>query len=703
MADKAEGGRSGNGDGFCGINPVTLDGVIKDLAAVEAAITAEVPRFKAEFDKVGVPTGPVTDLAGVARWLHEQLPMLRRRQAAAALLASQGLSFTPNTSLLSIPEDSDAAIEQAADLAAQHTKARLDGKPDGHNGMISAVTAIERISNTKGLLSPDDVLFLHAYYGRLGKDVYKLPGYLRDDNNWAAPTRTSYSLGEVIRTSLDAKARDRLAAATVSGLLALSDERRGGNWNRLPDYVRKAAADKLTFSVMPDKGTVQGSGFDAQDLAKFLADPAVSDRAGLVFSKRLAITAAQSVNAYRLIRESSPSTSPIDDETSLTFLQVASRNEQAMRDLLTGKGMEQPAGVSTRVYDGYKHPEDFLVPITTNFWSDDGKAASETIGWIADAERSTNPVRHQLALEAWQGLIKTITDPAVLQAELDVVTRKIAGTIVPTGPELGVVNPMITRALARNAAGLLTALGGENEELSTARLFTLIGTDTESAEALAGAIYLHNLAGIHSSLKDPNRVLRDADPAGRLQGLLDAAFHNVAVERNEDVAQAQENADKIRGQVLGIASAIITRGWKDALDKELPDFPGLDPVDLLDRLLGRLLSKQNENVEPYAVVVAGVNPAGSTGGPTLVRYNFTKALLDSGQLTLNDLPKALWASGNPPQLLSPADVSDLQWPGLQDLYNKAVEQVSWRPAEVGGIRHHVHADRASRIEQSPCA
>lgn len=72
-----------------------------DLATMESAITTELKGLKAEFEKVGISAQPVNTLINVSQWLHEQLPMLRRRHSAAVLLQSQGLQFTPGTHMLS--------------------------------------------------------------------------------------------------------------------------------------------------------------------------------------------------------------------------------------------------------------------------------------------------------------------------------------------------------------------------------------------------------------------------------------------------------------------------------------------------------------------------------------------------------------------------------------------------------------------------
>jgi hypothetical protein len=651
---KAEGGSSGSPDGLCMIDPVVLRGVINDLATMEAAITAETTGLKAEFDRIGVPATAVNDLTKVATWLHDELPMLRRRHAAAVLLESQRMEFCPGTKMLSMPEDPAAAAKQAGELVAQRVRDGLDGKPPGRDGVADAVRAVQRIRSGKERLSPDDLVFLETFYRGLGKVVYRVPGYLADDVNWVAPTQlTSYTPGELVPLVIDAKTRADLAAAIVGGLLTLSDERRGGGWNRLPKFVQDAAADPWRYPM----ATTAMGGAKAQELAAFLAHGNDVDRAGVVLSKRLAITVAESAEALRTV------TPQINDEVGKTFLELSGRNEQAMHDLLTHKGMDNPAGVAGDIYAGYNGPKDFLTPLTTYAWSDDGKAASSMFDWIADAKRSNDPSRQSLAVEAMNGLVTTLTDPSVMNRTMDTEW---------SGREaLGVVNPEIARCLARDASAFLTELGGDYKKLETnARLFTLIATDPTATDALAGAIYLHHINGIQDAIAHGNDVLNGA-PAGRLQGLLGAAVQNVALERGEDLTQAKAEADALRGKILGTVSDFVTKGLK----VEIPSVPGVDPVDMADKFLGRLITMENGPVEPQQINTGGIDTTDPTGARTLARYNFAKALIDAGKLKVEDLNPEIRTADNPPRLKMPSEFETYRYDNVGQYYDQGIDMV----------------------------
>jgi hypothetical protein len=667
MARKDEGG-SGGSNGFCMIDPVVLGGVINDLATMEAAITTEMKGLKTEFEKVGVPTGPIIDLTNVSHWLHDQLPMLRRRHEAAVLLESQGLQFSPGTKMLSMPEDPDVATKQAGDLAVQRVRDALDGKPPGRDGITAAIRAIQRIRDTKGQLNPSDLLFLETFYKGLGKDVYKIPDYLKNDNNWIAPTRTTYTPGEIVPTALDPKSRTDMAAAIVGGLLTLSDERRGGGWTHLPEFIQKAASDPFKVNVMPDRSWVQRSGRDADELAAFLGHAAPDERGGVVLSKRLAITAAQSVAAYQQLSAIPPPVPYGDDETARRFLHLASNNEQAMHDLLTGKNMDPPADAAGDLYDGYKTPKDFLVPITTNAWSDDGKAAAETIDWIADAKRATDPSRRQLADEAMDGVVATLTDPSVFSTEMDIGGGKSVGA----HPEIGVVNPEFTRSLARDAAASLDQLADPDPKkmIVSARLFTLIATDPTSAEALGGAVYRHDVDGIRDALAHDTGVLNGA-PAGRLHGLLNAAVQNVAMERGADAEEAKAEREALQSKIFGLVSGVGTK----VVDTGIDTIPGIDPVDMADKLLGRLNPIDTSPVDPQHIKFGDVDVSTPTGSRMMHRYNLTKALLESGELKLEDLPSELRTSEPHPRLKSPGEFPSEDYDGISDEYHRSNESV----------------------------
>lgn len=645
MAYKDEGGHGAQADGLCMIDPVILGGVISDLSTMESAIGAELKGLKAEFAKVGVSTQPLTDLTNVANWLHGELPMLRRRHAAAVLLASQGMPFSPGSRMLSLPEDPATASTGAGNMAAQQVRAGLDGKPGGREGLAAALRAVQLIRLSRGGTSADDLNFLEAFYKGLGKDVYKVPGYLKDDSHWTTPLRPTYTPVGVM-PDLDAGYRTTLAESVVGGLLHLSDERRSGGWNRLPEFIQRAASDPWHYPMSP----VAMGGQKAAELATFLSHGDDRSSAGVAFSKQLAITVSESAEALRSIRP------PIDDVIGRTFLAVAGRNEQAMHDLLTNQNMGKPAEADANLYAGYKGPHEFLTPLITHAWSDEGKAVTTVFDWIADAKQSNDPQRQALASQAMQGLVTTLADPVVLNRALDTEW---------TGREaVGVVNPEIARSLAHDAAAFLTefsdpaaevftstAQGMDDGQVVVARFFTLVATDATAAGALAGSIYRYNVNGIRDELAHPGHITQHAGRAAPLDIMINSALYNVALERTGDKELAAAEASAIRGKALGIVSEFVRLGPLG----DVHSLPGVDPVAIADQILGRFISPDTGAVNPQQIRTEGVDTRATAAHLLLIHYNITKALVESGKLDVHELAPNIRSSDVPPRLKSPAD------------------------------------------------
>ncbi|MFI7068489.1 hypothetical protein ACIBL3_46400 [Kribbella sp. NPDC050124] len=289
-----------SGDGFCMIDPVVLNGVINDLATMETAITTELKGLKAEFEKVDVSTQPITDLLNVASWLHGELPMLRRRHAAAVLLESQGLQFAPGTHMLSMPEDPTAAAKQAGELAAIRLRDALAGKPPGKDGIVAVTNALRQITGRTGRLTADDAAFLRALYGGLGREVYRLPGQLGDDK--------------------------AAKSAVVDGLLLLSNDKLGGGFDQLPAEIREDLRDTGWRYWNPpiDKSSPQrGNGFP--ELARFLLnrDPASKVVPGDELATGLGLSAVENLRLQQWLAKEYSSISPPQEMANTALLNTS--------------------------------------------------------------------------------------------------------------------------------------------------------------------------------------------------------------------------------------------------------------------------------------------------------------------------------------------------------------------------------------------
>ncbi|MEW9526999.1 polymorphic toxin type 17 domain-containing protein [Microbispora sp. NPDC049125] len=81
--------RDDDGQEFAGIDPALMRAMIKDLENAKSLVESRIPGLKAEFDKVGLSTKPITTLTGVAAWVGGELPMLNRRQGMAEQLLKE--------------------------------------------------------------------------------------------------------------------------------------------------------------------------------------------------------------------------------------------------------------------------------------------------------------------------------------------------------------------------------------------------------------------------------------------------------------------------------------------------------------------------------------------------------------------------------------------------------------------------------------
>jgi hypothetical protein len=241
---------------------------------------------------------------------------------------------------------------------------------------------------------------------------------------------------------------------------------------------------------------------------------------------------------------------------------------------------------------------------------------------------------------------------------------------------LGDINPELTRSLARNTAAFLNEFSAQeiaefkgsdsNGEETAARWFTLVSTDPTSAEALAGAVYREKADGIHDALKGHD-VVDIARRSGQLQGLLDTGLDNAALERTGDREQAKQEADALRGKVLGVVGHYLGKAGT---------VPGLDPVEIADKIISGPLSPSTEPVQSQQITTYGVDPQTNGGAWLLARYEMTSALVESGRLKVEDLPAGIRDdSTDPPRLRSPAEFRSASYGQIAGSYTQATASV----------------------------
>ncbi|MGW5879265.1 TPR repeat region-containing protein [Nocardiopsis terrae] len=178
-----------------------------------------------------------------------------------------------------------------------------------------------------------------------------------------------------------ASQREHVLGTLGDGLLVLSDERTGGEYDALPESVR---------DVIAGSGDVKGHGAGralldwqsrAAGLGEFFAHADAGMEGGAEFSTRLMAVAANEVDGFSFMEDSNGE----GDSVMSDFLDVATRNNDANYALVTG---EYPEGVEADLPWNEDSPEDYHVRLLerlyTHDWDDGGEAVRGITDWVAD-------------------------------------------------------------------------------------------------------------------------------------------------------------------------------------------------------------------------------------------------------------------------------------------------------------------------------
>jgi hypothetical protein len=544
MALKEEGGRRGaQDDGFCMIDPVVLGGVINDLATMESAITTEMKGLKAEFEKVGVSAQPINDLMNVAHWLHDELPMLRRRHAAAVMLESQGLQFAPGTHMLSMPEDPTSAAKQAGELAAARLRDALDGKPPGKDGIIAAANTLRQLTGRTGPLTPDDLAFLQAVYGGLGRSVYRIPDQLGDDK--------------------------KAKSAFVDGLLLLSNGKLGGGFDKVPAEIRQDLRDTgWRYWNLGDKATnpLRGDGFPA--LARFLLnrDPAGKVVPGDEFATDLGRSAVDNLRLQQWLQKEYPGRPHAPEQMGETAL-LSTGEVQSLLELVA---------LSHKASATLMSDTESVRALIGHDWEDKGAAVAGLTDWAAKVALDPDSPEFVMAKKATASLINSVTVN-------DSDENSVQHDMFKNSMDWMKKNPEIAQAFGKLIAANITDFGddepaavqGPGDErhlgISTNRrhMFAMLAsTDPESRVMLRLASEAYKTEAL------VNPTFNDATSAGFIDAMITAARHNAiyydhvgkADAENAAAAAARADDEQVRSVANYVFGEIIGAG-------KLPAFP----------------------------------------------------------------------------------------------------------------------------------
>ncbi|MEU0089195.1 hypothetical protein [Kribbella sp. NPDC006257] len=516
MARKDEGGHGSGGDGFCMIDPVVLGGVINDLATMETAIGTELKGLRTEFEKVGVSTQPLTDLTNVAHWLHGELPMLRRRHAAALLLESQGMWFQPGTHMLVMPEDPELATKQAGELAAKRIRDGLDAKPPNRLAITDAAKALQKITGRKGQLSPDDLTFLQAVYGGLGRAVYRIPDQLGDDK--------------------------KAKSAFVDALLLLSNSKLGGGFGKVPAEIRQDLRDTgwQYWNGPGDKATnpLHGDGFPA--LAKFLLnrDPDSKVDPGDEFATDLGRSAVDNLRLQQWLQK---------EYGRWQDLKVAPPDQMAKTALLGAgevQGLLGLVALSHKASATLMSDTESVRALIGHDWEDKGKAVAGLTDWAAKVALDPDSPEYVMAKQATASLIDAVTvnDSDENSPQHDMFKDSV---------DWMKKNPEIAKSFGKLIAANITDFGddeptgavgpGDERHLRIStdqrhRFAMLASTDQESRIMLRVASDAYKA----EALEHPGSA--EARSAGFIDAMVTAASHNAIYYDHIDDADAKNAA-----------------------------------------------------------------------------------------------------------------------------------------------------------------
>jgi hypothetical protein len=152
---------------FSGINPDNLLRTIKKLEASSKSLHGAKTTYMPRFQKFGLESTSLTEIGKIARWVDEELPMLRRRQALAAAmeLDQGGLKGSAMVQLREPVPTVGEARESGKKLAEEVDKAAdLDPKKAGAEFHRIA----EILAKHKG--DPD---FTSAFYAKMNPELLK--------------------------------------------------------------------------------------------------------------------------------------------------------------------------------------------------------------------------------------------------------------------------------------------------------------------------------------------------------------------------------------------------------------------------------------------------------------------------------------------------------------------------------------------------
>ena len=423
------------------------------------------------------------------------------------------------------------------------------------------------------------VEFLESFFGKLDGNI----------------SSTSRGLDDI--ESLSGEEKDEVRSILGGGILALSDEKIGGGYDRLPSEIQEIAEGYHDYptgghpqNTPTDQRRYEAWEKDALELSRMLGSAPETNGVPMVggktFSAHLTTTVGDAIGEIDQGDLDPSEKSPngkhgVDGEGVLQdLLGVSGRNEEANHMVLTGKTSYDGEYGSDGLTD-YEHPNvddpATVANILAHDWPDGGKAAAGLIDWIPDAATDDDPDRRRMAAHSTLGLIDGTTgdmeygaivtgnedalgaNPHVADSMADVFT----GYIIDFGRD------QTEDGLAFETGREDVSLSGEHGEIlhvpmdQRIRFMELIATDQDAAVKMDAAVNATDAAMLDLYLNDDD-IGRNAagSVAGNLRGLKDSAIYNGSLLTEGGAGQAEDRSREI-----------WKLGWQAASDLSIGNIP----------------------------------------------------------------------------------------------------------------------------------
>lgn len=394
--------------------------------------------------------------------------------------------------------------------------------------------------------------------------------------------------------------------ALANGLMVVSNENIGtgrnpdgtlrspGSYQQLPEDLRRTISTRVggpdansdRYPTSPPE-TVEAAQTrflsDSGKLGELFKQSNPGYEPGVEFSRELTRQAAalSSPGGHPDIADLPGGSIKLDtmEPTLRDYLEVSSRNQEAMTQLLTGE--TEPGSVPLE--EGYD-PKKIFQPILHYDWSDsDGAAPPQLFNWIGeeavpkpgvDGHPGVSLEQSQMAGKAASGLAELLTGSG--QEGHIGPFEALMNMPGKDDQSLGQVNPGLTQQLTGAMIPYLDAIAmspsdqtngfrlGEDHDLEAIRLSTLFNSDPVASGAWNAAIVsrTNDYAAQFADMSDQPSNDRDAlaNATGRLLGYQDQGLRAEAFDRGLNAEDAEKEKTEKTKLGVDIAATILSDG-----------------------------------------------------------------------------------------------------------------------------------------------